>query len=221
MIKEKPFQSFWLKSLALFLLFFLLLGLVSEYSVALELNESYSRIREPGSKLFNLASVPCLLVSHDTVSKYQQGSLNTNSIKTASNPIEFLKMQTYLPSGEIFKQDSSEKTRQPTEEIPKDDLGHSVAVDNQGNIILVGDTESANFPTLNAYDSTLNGSSDVFIAKFNTTGGLLWSTYFGGDAQEEGWDVAIDSQGNIYLTGFTKSQDFPVLNSYDDSYNGG
>ncbi|MFX0012517.1 MAG: SBBP repeat-containing protein, partial [Candidatus Hermodarchaeota archaeon] len=114
---------------------------------------------------------------------------------------------------------STVKTRQSYNTI--NDFGRSVTVDNEGNMILVGDTMSNLFPTLNAYDKTLNGTSDAFVAKFNALGDLLWSTFLGGKFGEEAWDVAIDSQNNVYVTGYTESFDFPGINAYDDYYNGG
>ncbi|MFX0062232.1 MAG: SBBP repeat-containing protein [Candidatus Hermodarchaeota archaeon] len=108
-----------------------------------------------------------------------------------------------------------------TEDKISDDFGRSIAIDSQENIIVVGDTKSSDFQILNAYDDIFDGSSDAFITKFNATGGLLWSTFLGGEDYEEGWDIVTDSQDNIYITGYTKSYDFPGLNSYDDLYNGG
>ncbi|MFX0092740.1 MAG: SBBP repeat-containing protein, partial [Candidatus Hodarchaeota archaeon] len=126
-------------------------------------------------------------------------------------------MQPFTRSSTSF---SLPKTKQLYEEQASDEIGRGVSIDNHGNIILVGDTRSSLFPTLNAYDSTFNGSSDAFIAKFDAAGVMLWSTFFGGTNGEEGCKIVVDRQNNIYVSGTTTSQDFPLLDSYYSSYNG-
>ena len=101
------------------------------------------------------------------------------------------------------------------------DFGYVVAVDSSDNIIVTGCTESDDFPTNNAYDSIYNGDLEVFITKFSSNGTLLWSTYLGGIGEESGNAIDIDSNDNIIITGYTSSDDFPTLNAYDSSYNGG
>ncbi|MFX0066533.1 MAG: SBBP repeat-containing protein, partial [Candidatus Hermodarchaeota archaeon] len=103
-----------------------------------------------------------------------------------------------------------------------DDGSWDVAVDSIGNIIITGYTGSVNFPTLNAYDPLINGTTDAFIAKFSADGQtLLFSTYFGGSSVEEGWNVAIDATDNIVITGYTGSTNFPTVNAYQGSKEGG
>ena len=99
--------------------------------------------------------------------------------------------------------------------------GRGIAVNNSGVAYVTGDTASSNFPTTpDAIKSS--GASDAFFTKIDTTkaGGnsLLYSTYFGGDSGSDfGRDVAVDNAGNIYLTGYTGSSDFPVT---QDAYQG-
>ena len=100
-----------------------------------------------------------------------------------------------------------------------DDIGRSVAIDSDDNIIITGDAGSSDFPVLNGYDEIFN-SNDAFLMKFDPLGDLIWSTFFGGTKFERGTSVAIDSSDNIVLTGYTTSEDFPVLNAYDETHNG-
>ena len=85
-----------------------------------------------------------------------------------------------------------------------------------GNAYVTGRTTSKptdGFPiTTGAFDNTLGGMQDAFIAKVKPDGtGLLYATYVGGDGVEEGVALAIDSGGNAYITGFTDSgTNFPV-----------
>jgi lamin tail-like protein/beta-propeller repeat-containing protein len=101
-----------------------------------------------------------------------------------------------------------------------DDAGNGIAVDSAGNIYVTGFTYSANFSTLNAYQSGNGGSSDVFVTKLTASGGLSYSTYLGGNADDVGDDIALDSAGNAYVTGVAFSNDFPTLNAYQVN-NGG
>ena len=103
---------------------------------------------------------------------------------------------------------------------------NAIALDNSGNVYITGQTRSDDYPTTEgAYDSIPNtsGASDVFISKLSPflNGPLLASTYFGGEGADEAKDLFIDSSGNIYLTGFTESSDFPTTAGvYDMEHNG-
>jgi len=103
------------------------------------------------------------------------------------------------------------------------DESRDIAVDGSGNAYITGLTWSSNFPTANAYDASLGGFEDAFVAKLSPAGNsLLYSTFLGGsEAQEEGWGIALDGSGSAYVTGKTNSSDFPTLNAYDPFYNGG
>ncbi|MGB7713039.1 MAG: SBBP repeat-containing protein [Microcoleus sp.] len=96
-------------------------------------------------------------------------------------------------------------------------LGTSIAVDNQGNAYVTGPTGD-NFPTIPVGDvefpanqPVYGGGIDAFIAKVNPTGSdLVYSTYFGGSNREEGQAIAVDNNGNAYVTGITYSTNLPV-----------
>jgi hypothetical protein len=110
-----------------------------------------------------------------------------------------------------------------------DDYGHALALDSSENAILMGTTGSADFPTTpGAYDTSYNGSNDIFVAKLSSIGSsLLWSTFLGGTSADVGQAyalaaLALDSSGNPILIGSTGSADFPTTTgAYDTSYNGG
>ncbi len=101
------------------------------------------------------------------------------------------------------------------------ELGWDVAVDPAGNAYVTGTTASTDFPTANAIQPTLRGSSDAFVAKINNSGSaLVYSTYLAGSAGAAGVGIAADSAGNAYVTGPTNSTDFPVVNAIQPT-NGG
>lgn len=107
----------------------------------------------------------------------------------------------------------------------EDDYGHSLAIDSDGNVYITGQTRSLNFPKVTgAYDTSYNrGDGDIFVAKLNSDlSNLLVSTYLGGSSGDVGHSLAIDSSGNVYITGWTFSLDFPTKkDAYDTSYNDG
>jgi hypothetical protein len=99
------------------------------------------------------------------------------------------------------------------------DYGRAIAVE-AGYAYITGYTESSDFPTANAYDSTFNGNIDCFVTKLATDGlSLVHSTYLGGSNIEYGYAIAVEA-GYAYVTGFTSSSDFPTINAYDSTYNG-
>ena len=98
----------------------------------------------------------------------------------------------------------------------REDLGRGIAVDGSGNVYLTGSTRSPNFPTMNPYKENNAGDYyDVFVTKLSSNGNtLIYSTYLGGSGDDYGNDIAIDSLGNAYATGSTKSGVFPIQNPY-------
>jgi hypothetical protein len=98
----------------------------------------------------------------------------------------------------------------------KEDWAYSVTTDASNNIFVSGETVSGSFPVYNAgtfYQAALNGDEDVFILKFNAAGTRLWATFYGGDKKEGGYGITTDPSGNIFVTGYTESTDFPKLNA--------
>ncbi len=93
-----------------------------------------------------------------------------------------------------------------------EDYAYALTIDRSDNVIFTGQTSSPNFPiTPNAVQHYLKGSSDVFGAKLtNNLTGAFWVTFYGGDDDDLGKGVATDRYQNIYITGYTKSTDFPV-----------
>ncbi len=100
------------------------------------------------------------------------------------------------------------------------DAGYGVAVDSQGAAYVSGNTSSNDFPLLNAYQTVYNGPSDAFITKLDISGQTIqYSTYFGGYSfdinrgNEISYSIAVDNQGDAYITGFTDSDyAFPIRN---------
>ncbi len=87
----------------------------------------------------------------------------------------------------------------------------AIALDSTGNVYVAGTTISPNFPTASPRQGTLAGGFDAFVTKFNATGSaLVYSTYLGGGGPDVATGIAVDSSGNAFVTGYTKSTNFPV-----------
>ncbi|MGA3017202.1 MAG: SBBP repeat-containing protein, partial [Bryobacteraceae bacterium] len=100
------------------------------------------------------------------------------------------------------------------------ETGQGIALDGQGNAYVVGVTSSVNFPTLNAEQSSLDGWLDAFVAKVNSSGALIYSTYLGGSGETVGNAIAVDSSGSAYVTGYTYSTDLPVVAALQSTIGG-
>jgi len=101
----------------------------------------------------------------------------------------------------------------------------SVFVDANGYIYVGGTTKSSNFPTTaGAYDrrGTGSGVNDGFVAKLSPDGTrLIWSTYLHGSDRDDVYGVYADSNGFVYVTGWTGSSDFPTTpGAHDQTHNG-
>jgi photosystem II stability/assembly factor-like uncharacterized protein len=103
------------------------------------------------------------------------------------------------------------------------DLGGGIAVDDDGNAYVTGDTNSSNFPTTqDVLQNSLSGSTDVFVAKLSQSGKkLIYSTLLGGTGTDVESRIAIDASGYAYVTGLTTSADFPLANPLQDQANSG
>jgi hypothetical protein len=105
------------------------------------------------------------------------------------------------------------------------DSAAGVAVDAKGCAYVVGTTQSLDFPTTNAVDSTLSSvwDRDAFVVKLTPDGsGFVYATYLGGGSGEQGNAIAVDADGNAYIIGDTGySTDFPTVNAFQTLSAGG
>jgi hypothetical protein len=87
-----------------------------------------------------------------------------------------------------------------------------IALDRRGRAWVTGMTRSGDFPTTSdAADGTRDGDLDAFVTQFNRIGSdVLYSTYLGGNSYDWGMGIALDEQGQVYVTGLTGSLNFPT-----------
>jgi len=104
-----------------------------------------------------------------------------------------------------------------------DDVGNSLAIGSDGKIYVAGYTGSSDFPTTSgSYNTSKGVFFDAFVSKLSgDLTSLIASTYLGGYYRDIARSIAIDSGGNIYVAGETRSSNFPTTpGSYDTTYNG-
>jgi hypothetical protein len=100
----------------------------------------------------------------------------------------------------------------------KDDYVWAIAVGVDGDVYLAGETLSAGLASPNAYQTNLAGvlaqHGDVFVMRRNNDlSARTYFTYLGGSAYEAAFDLAVDADGNAYVTGYTGSTNFPTRNA--------
>jgi hypothetical protein len=101
------------------------------------------------------------------------------------------------------------------------DAGWAVATDASGAVYVTGDAASTDFPRSNAMQRRSAGSTDVFVTKLSADGSrILYSTYIGGSQADVGYGIAVDPSGNAYITGDTRSSDFPLVTAMQPAYGG-
>ncbi len=103
------------------------------------------------------------------------------------------------------------------------DYSGGIALDASGDIYLCGSTASADFPLQSPYQGAIGvgAALNIFVTKMNPSGSaLLFSTYLGGSYYDAGYGLALDSGGDAYVTGFTYSPNFPLMNPAQYNFGG-
>ena len=100
------------------------------------------------------------------------------------------------------------------------DIPTGIALDGSGNVYISGQAADG-FPILNASQSFGGDKHDAFVAKFDPSFNLIYSTYIGGDRIDSAGSVTTDSSGNAYVTGITYSNNLPTTQgAYQESFGG-
>ncbi len=104
-----------------------------------------------------------------------------------------------------------------------EDYGAGIAIDSSGHAYVAGYTYSTNFPVQKALQPSNAGGVDAFVAELSSDGAsLIYSTYWGGAQDDVGTGIAVDSNGDAYLSGYTDSSGFPVSpGAFQTAYGGG
>jgi hypothetical protein len=103
------------------------------------------------------------------------------------------------------------------------DIGYGIAVDGSGSAYVTGWATSGYDVTAGAFQTSNEGSFDVFVTKLNATGtALVYSTYIGGSGDDYGFGIAVDGSGSAYVTGRTQSINYDVTaGAFQTTHGGG
>ncbi len=103
------------------------------------------------------------------------------------------------------------------------DTGTGIAVDAaSGEVLVVGQTSSSSFPTVNAWQGSHAGAWDLFVSKLDpSVSSFVYSTLFGGSGLEQNPDIAVDGAGNAFVTASTDSLNLPIMNAAYPMFGGG
>ena len=104
-----------------------------------------------------------------------------------------------------------------------DEFRGEVDLDANGNVYVASSTYSINFPTVNAFQSSIGGLQDACVFQLSSDlSQMNWSTYLGGSDDDSGFSLAEDNAGNVFVCGGTQSVNFPTAgNGYGQVFNGG
>ena len=104
-----------------------------------------------------------------------------------------------------------------------DEFRGEIDLDANDNVYVASSTYSINFPTVNAFQSSIGGLQDACVFQLsNDLSQMNWSTYLGGSDDDSGFSLAEDNVGNIFVCGGTQSPNFPIAgNGYGQVFNGG
>lgn len=101
-----------------------------------------------------------------------------------------------------------------------DELVNGLAVDTAGNLYMTGLTQGNGFPLVTPFQS-VNGGIDAFVTKVASGfGGLTYSSYLGGASDDAGTGIVVDAAGNAYVSGYTKSTNFPTVVPFQPTLEG-
>jgi hypothetical protein len=110
---------------------------------------------------------------------------------------------------------------------PLTEYASCCSTDGSGNVFMSGFTNcttSSIIATVGSHQSSLGGSSDAYLVKFNSNGVRQWGTYYGGSSGDRSTYCATDPAGNVYMIGYTNSNTGTVIatsGSHQDTFGGG
>jgi hypothetical protein len=102
------------------------------------------------------------------------------------------------------------------------DIGFAITVDPSDITTITGRTNSTDFPTMNPLQPRIAGGDDIFVAKLrHDLTGYVFATYLGGTGNENAFGIVTDGSGNVHLSGWSNSTNFPIANALQPRNAGG
>jgi hypothetical protein len=99
--------------------------------------------------------------------------------------------------------------------------GNATALDTYGNVYLAGSTNSSSNISLGGFQNAIGGSTDAFLAKFDSNGNRIWASYYGGINIDIANCMLCSQTGNIYIAGYTLSTNAISFNGFQNTFAGG
>ena len=103
----------------------------------------------------------------------------------------------------------------------KTDIGRSIFLDNDENIIVAGFSYSFDYPTKDSPFGKAHGRTDKVVMKLTPKGEIIWSILYGTDGNDHACGVVVDKLGNIITLGITTSENATMNLGFDNTFNGG
>ncbi|MBD3190714.1 MAG: hypothetical protein GF308_08715 [Candidatus Heimdallarchaeota archaeon] len=203
-------------------------GINYRFEIAPQAQPEMINLHVEGQDSFDLTSTTAIFVK-DGVPLFDNGfitlqadgqAVNSQLIKKDTNSFG-LKISTSNTKQQLNAESSLYSTLVGGSEW---DEALAIVLDDDNNAYVTGYTWSTDFPnSTNAYSKTLAGECDCFIFKLSANGSdLLYSTFIGGNSWDEGKDIALDSNDNAIITGYSLSNDFPTsVDAYNKTFEGG
>jgi hypothetical protein len=94
------------------------------------------------------------------------------------------------------------------------DCGYSIAVDTSGNVYVTGRSDTTWGSPLNPH----SGSDDIVVVKLNSSGAYQWHTFYGSNDDDIGYGIAVDTSGNVYVTGYSNATWGSPLNTHSGNW---
>ncbi|MCL2040162.1 MAG: SBBP repeat-containing protein, partial [Bacteroidetes bacterium] len=165
------------------------------FGLILDTNDNISAIAT-AIQISNIPNAISPFISTGAVQTTHSGGTNDCYIAVISSDAKDINYATFLGGNGI--------------DTPKD-----LVIDNENNILITGNTESTNYPVSDsAYRNTNSGGGDVFITKLSKSlDTILYSTYIGGSKYDNTEGIDVDNENNIYITGHTLSNNFPMTSA--------
>jgi hypothetical protein len=174
--------------------------------------------------------VPTAMVLDSSQDIYLTGTTNSSDFPTTTGAVQTAGAGSTIDSAFVFELNPGLSSGTSTLEYSTyvggttgNQSGNGIALDSKGNIYVIGTTKSTDFPvTASAYQSTLSGLQDAFLAEITPSSTTLtYATYLGGEFEADGRGIAIAANGQVYFAASTNSTQFPLAGaSYQISLNG-
>lgn len=154
---------------------------------------------------------------------YVTGNTNSVNFPTTSNAYQLINMGGYDAFVTVLNSSGDSLIYSSYLGGLSSDFGTAITVDRDGDAYITGQTSSANFPTTSGAYQTTNKAGDAFVSKIDIhSSRLVFSTMLGGVADDRAFGVAVDGVKNVYVTGQTKSIDYPTtIGTYQTISKGG